>query len=703
MSLIQERLRFGPNGTVTAFSGKMELGQGLRAAYARLVAEELGIGWESVKVVLGETDVTPWDMGTFGSMSVEMDGLELRRAAACAREELLSRASRVLGCPTSELVLRDGSVIARMGAASVSFGALVAAAPVEGNIPDDVALTSPLATCPDSPVTVDAEGIVTGKALFAGDVRVPGMLHGVVLHSPIHEATLRSIDRAAAQAMADVVAVIHEGDFAAVVAERMAQAIAAAHALKPVWSSPPAVRTEPLEVRMRDDTGVDVGLASGAQHLSARYVVPHVTAMPLGPSLGLVDIRPDGADIYASTQAPFRLRDEVARMAGLSSVHFHSRLMSGGYGRHGAHDAALEAARLSKAVGRPVRVQWSRADELHAAPKRPELVANVEAALDKDGRIAAWRFSGDTNSYAYEGAATPAGGPPWVRAASVPPTSQGHPSSQLDDWSSPVGRAAMMAGRNAGPSYDVGAADVRLRIRPAVVRTGALRSLGASPNVFVIESMMDELAHAAGVDPLAFRLRHTGDKRLRRVLETVAARSAWDSRARGGGRGFGVAAVLYRNTYIAEVVEVSVAESGSVRLERVWCAVDAGHVVHPDGARNQVEGAVQMAASWSLLEELPLHENVVTGSTFADYPIATFRDAPTAIDIAFVGDDVTPSAGLGEPPAVPVAPAIANAVFAACGARIRRLPLRADAVRQALEARVPTASGKERPPSRGKP
>ena len=184
------------------------------------------------------------------------------------------------------------------------------------------------------------------------------------------------------------------------------------------------------------------------------------------------------------------------------------------------------------------------------------------------------------------------------------------------------------------------------------------------------------------------------------MLETVAGRSSWGSRVRGRGRGFGIAAVLYRNTYVAEVAEVSVAESGSVCLERVWCAVDAGHVVHPDGARNQVEGAVQMAASWTLLEELPLHENMVTGSTFADYPIATFRDAPKVIDIAFVGDDVTASAGLGEPPAVPIAPAIANAVFAACGARVRRLPLRPDAVRVARDARGAGTSAARHPRSR---
>jgi CO/xanthine dehydrogenase Mo-binding subunit len=239
----------------------------------------------------------------------------------------------------------------------------------------------------------------------------------------------------------------------------------------------------------------------------------------------------------------------------------------------------------------------------------------------------------------------------------------------------------MMAGRNGVPPYDVGCAEVVLHVTPAKIRTGALRSLGAAPNVFAIESFIDELAHAAGRDPIAFRLAHTRDPRLRRVLEAVRNRSELANR--GARRGLGVACVVYRNTYVAEVVEVAVALNGKVSLERVWCAVDAGHIVHPDGARNQVEGAIQMAASWALVEALPHRDGEVTASTWADYPIATFRDAPAAIDVVFSGDESAPSAGLGEPPAVPVAPAIANAVFAACGARVRSLPIRAEDVRTA--------------------
>ena len=654
MSRVEERLRIEPDGSITALSGKMEYGQGLRATYPRIVAEELGIAPSGVQVVLGDTDVAPWDMGTFGSMSVEMDGLQLRRAAAFLRSELLARAAAKLGRAQTELVIEDGRVVCTTDARSLSLVELTAGAPVVGEVPEDIRLATPTPTCRDEPGgDVD---LVTGRTQFVADVHLPGMLYGCVLHPALHGARLRAVDRAAAMAMPGVVAVVVEGDFAGVVAERRHQAPRALNALQPAWDPPSPSQSASTDVVMRRDPRVDEALASGSTRLSHRYFTPHVANAPIGPSVGIADIRPDEAFVYGTTQVPFGLRDAVARIAGLSPerVHFRPRAMSGGYGRHGSSDAALEAARLSKAVGRPVLVQWGRADELHGATNRPQMDAVIEAALDPSGRIVAWRYEAWTNPYTYDGA---------LRS--------GRPGGM-----DPAQMTAMMAGRCAVPPYDLGAAEVRLHVAPARVRTGALRSLGASPNVFAIESFVDELAHAASVDPIELRLRHTTDARLRRVLETVRDRSGWAAPPHDKGRGLGVACVLYRATYCALVVEVSIDPDGRVHLERVWCAIDAGHIVHPDGARNQVEGAVQMAASWTLIEELPQRDGEVLAATWDDYPIATFCDAPRAIDTVFTGDDSTPSAGLGEPPAVPVAPAIANAVFDACGVRVRRLPIR---------------------------
>jgi CO/xanthine dehydrogenase Mo-binding subunit len=675
MTRIEERLRFERDGTVTALSGKMEYGQGLRAAYPRIVAEELGIDPERVSLVLGDTDRTPWDMGTFGSMSVEMDGRELRRAAAFARTLLIARAAERWGCPASGLEIGNGVVCRPSDGCALTFGELAAAKPITGIVPDDVRLASPTPTCADSPSGPDAVDLLTGRLEFAGDVRIPGMLFGAVLHASVQGATLRSIDRAAAMALPGIVAIVEDAGLTAVVAERQDQIFAALTALKPDWGPPPARLSETTDTVLRGDADVETALASASTRLCERYSTPHIAGSPLGPSVGVADIRGDSAVIYGSTQAPFRLREVVARIAGLpvEHVHFRPKAMSGGFGRHGASDAAVEAARLSKAVGRPVLVQWGRADELRAGPNRPEMTAEIEAALDVTGRIVGWRSDVWTNPYTYDAA---------VRAQDAPSSSKAGSGSRSGAWSSPSQMMAMMAGRNAIPPYDIGHATIALHVTPAKVRTGALRSLGAAPNVFAIESFVDELAAAAGQDPIAFRLAYSRDPRLRRVLEAVRERSGWRSAARRPG--LGVACVVYRQTYVAEVVEVAVTSRGAVTLERVWCAVDPGHVVHPDGARNQVEGAVQMAASWTLLEELPHRGGEVTGSTWTDYPIARSTDAPRSIDIVFTGDDRTPPSGLGEPPAVPMAPAIANAIFDARGARVRQLPIRPDAVLRAL-------------------
>jgi CO/xanthine dehydrogenase Mo-binding subunit len=319
--------------------------------------------------------------------------------------------------------------------------------------------------------------------------------------------------------------------------------------------------------------------------------------------------------------------------------------MGGMFGRGNANDAPMDAVRLSRAAKRPVLVQWTREEEFRLSPHRPAFEAEIHASLDASGGIAGWRYHVQTNPQLYGAGEVPA----YV--------------------------TEMTAGRNAVPPYRLENAEVLLRVVPGAVRTGAFRSLAAAPNVFIIESFMDELSHASSRDPIEFRLNMVEDTRLRRVLETVRERSAWDRRPRRPGRGLGVACAIYHGTYIAEVAEVLVAPGGRVQLERVWCAVDPGRLVHPDGARNQIEGGVQQAASWTLLEELRHHDGEVVTATWHDYPIATFRDAPREIDVVFTSDADTPSTGAGEPGSVPTAAAIANAVFEASGVRVRRLPL----------------------------
>jgi CO/xanthine dehydrogenase Mo-binding subunit len=385
--------------------------------------------------------------------------------------------------------------------------------------------------------------------------------------------------------------------------------------------------------------------------------LPSISSASIGPSAALVDVRADGATVYAGTHRPFGLRDAVAGRVALpqDSVRVMPQMSSGTYGRSSAPDVGIEAAVLSKNAHRPVLVQWSRAEEFAYSPSRPEAVLEVTAGLDDEGRIVAWRYDEHTNVH------TAAGPDPRI--------------------------AAMTSGRNAVPPYDIPSALVVLHVEPTPLRTANFRSLAAAENVFAIESFMDELAHASGQDPLTFRLRHVDDPRLRRVMERVAEVSRYGEKlAERRGRGF--ACTLYHDTYVAQVAEVEVSTSGAVRLARVWCAIDPGLVVNPDGVRNQVEGGIQQSASWTLIEELRHKEGRVATTSWDTYPIATFRDAPESIDVLVEGDSNAPSTGVGEPGAVPTSAAIANAVFAACGARVRDVPLTRERVRKAMPARA---------------
>lgn len=654
---VEERIRVEPDGSVTAFSGKIEFGQGIRTAFAQLVANELDLPVERIRVVLGDTAEVPFDFGTFGSHSVEQEAPTLRRAAAFARRTLIERAAARLGIAASRLDTRDGTVGDGDGK-RVSYGDLVREDPLAGAVPDDEPLLPRerwrhLGT-PRS--RVEARDIVTGRARYVADVRMEGLARGAIARPPLRGARATRVDDRAVRGMPGVIAVVHDGDVVGIVAEREEQARAAADALDIDWESPHIEERPTQVVPLREDAGVDDALASAALTLSATYTLPSIANASIGPSAAVVDVRSDGATVYAATHRPFGLRDAVAGRVGLAPerVRVRPQMSSGTYGRSSAPDVSVEAAVLSKHAHRPVLVQWTRAEEFAYSPSRPEAVLEVSAGLAADGGIVAWRYDEHTNVH------TAAGPDPRV--------------------------AAMTSGRNAVPPYAIAHARVVLHVEPTPLRTANFRSLAAAENVFAIESFMDELARASGQDPLAFRLRHVDDARLRRVMERAAAVSGYGTKL-GERRGRGFACTLYHGTYVAQVVEVEVSASGAVRLVRMWCVVDPGLVVNPDGVRNQVEGGIQQSASWTLLEELRHKEGRVAATGWDTYPIATFRDAPEEIQVLVEGDASRPSTGVGEPGAVPTAAAIANAVFAACGARVRDVPLTRERVRKAAAER----------------
>ena len=652
---VEERIRVEPDGSVTVFSGKIEFGQGIRTAFAQLVANELDVPIESVRVVLGDTARVPFDFGTFGSHSVEQEAPALRRAAAFARRTLITRAAARLGIPASRLDTRDGT-IGDGDDRRVGYGDLVRETPLQGAVPEDEPLLPRerwrhIGT-PRS--RVEARDIVTGRAGYVADVRIAGLARGAIARPPMRGARATRVDDRTALGMPGVIAVVHDGEVVGVVADREEQARAAADALDIDWESPRRDEPPTQVVPLREDDGVDEVLASAALTRSATYTLPSIANGSIGPSAAVVDVRSDGTTVYAATHRPFGLRDAVAGRLGLppESVRVSPQMSSGTYGRSSAPDVSVEAAVLSKHARRPVLVQWSRAEEFAYSPSRPEAVLEVTAGLAADGRIVAWRYDEHTNVH------TAAGPDPRV--------------------------AALTSGRNAVPPYTIAHASVVLHVEPTPLRTANFRSLAAAENVFAIESFVDELAHASHQDPLAFRLRHVADARLRRVMERVAEVSSYGTTL-GERRGRGFACTLYHGTYVAQVAEVALSPSGDVRVLRVWCVVDPGLVVNPDGVRNQVEGGIQQSASWTLLEELRHKEGRVATTSWDTYPIATFRDAPESIAVLVEGDASAPSTGVGEPGAVPTSAAIANAVFAACGARVRDVPLTRERVRKAAQ------------------
>jgi nicotinate dehydrogenase subunit B len=615
---VEDRIRLDPDGTIVALSGKIEFGQGIRTAFAQLVADEMDVPIERVRVVLGDTAQVPFDMGTFGSRSIAQEAPALRRAAAYARQ------------------------------------LLVRGEPIAGEIPKDVRLRSNGARRDPSTPTprVEARDIVTGRARYVADVRLPGLAYGAIVRPPSRGMQVKGIDDAAAKAMPGVIAIVRHGDVVGVVAARDSQARAAAEAVEVTWSDagPPVEKT--WEIPMRDDDGVDDAIANGATRLEAEFSLPPISNAPIGPSAAVAAVGADAATIYAGTQRPFGLREEIARVLGFeeAKVRVLPQMPSGTYGRNSSGDAAIEAAILSKHAKRPVLLQWTRAEEFRFGPNRPPAVLKVAASLDGGGRIAAWRYAEHTNVHTGRGF-----DPSWG-----PETS----------------------GRNAIPAYVLPKARVTLHVEPTPLRTASFRSLAAAENIFAIESFMDELARAAHQDPLAFRIAHLADDRLRRVFEQAAKKSGW-GRDAGARRGLGIAGAVYHGTYVAEVAEVEVATSGHVRLVRVWAAIDPGATLSPDGVRNQTEGGIQQSASWTLFEEIRHRDGRIANSGWDTYPIATFRDAPESIEVDVIGDETKPSTGVGEPGAVAISAAIANAVFAAVGSRVRELPMTPERVRAA--------------------
>jgi len=690
--ILRDWVDFTDDGTVTVRSGKVEYGQGVWTALAQVAAEELDVALGRIRVAPVSTSSSPDEGVTSGSRSIEESGGALRQACAQVRATFLAAAAEKLGARRAALHVDDGQICTASGATGLTYWSLngpglldrPAGAPVPAKPPGRWSVAG------HSAQRLDIPDKVTGRPRFLHDLVLPGMLFGRVVRPPGPGATLDRL--AAAELPSGVLAQVHDGSFLGVIAESDPAAGAAAAALAEAasWRTRETLPDEDdltgfltaqpaqvLTVAARRD---DAAAASASRYLSAEYTRPFLAHASMAPSCAIA--RWDGAavTVWTHSQGIFALRGALAAALGVPAgqITVHHAEGAGAYGHNGADDAAADAVLLARAVpGRPVRVMWSRGDELAWAPLGSAMLARLSAGLDGHGRIQSWRQ--DVWSNGFLGRPGTGGEPRLLAFCHV---AGGEPMTPAADGP-PNGTIGST--RNAVPGYDIPDLEVtRHRLLTMPIRTSSLRSLGAFLNVFAIESFMDELAAVAGADPVSFRLAHLSDPRARRVIEEVASFSGWAARPRGEGTGFGVGFARYKGTsgYCAAVAQVDA--DTSVRLRKLWLAVDVGRVINPDGVVNQVEGGAVQSASWALRERVRFDRAAITSVNWDSYPILRFTEVPE-VAVRIVDAAGEREAGAGEVAQGPVAGAIGNAVAAAVGVRVRDLPLTTEQVTRAIE------------------
>ena len=677
-------IRINPGGTVTVFTGKCELGQGILTTLSQVAADELDVAYERIEIVSADTARTPNEGMTAGSLSVENSGTALRMACAEARQILLEMAAAKLGVAVAGLTVSDGVIT---GSGKVSYWDLAREANFKREASAQVKPKPPAQhkVVGKNVPRRDIPSKMTGGQSYVQDLRLPGMVHGRVVRPPSYRAQLVSFDEAKVKSMPGVVALARDGSFLAVAAEREEQAIRAAQALRASakWTEtadlPPPMPAlfDHLQKMPAQDIVVNQkvpAVAAGGKVVTheATYTRPFQAHASMAPSCAVAQLKDGKYSVWTHSQGVFPLRGELVKIlrvpaASITCAHVEG---AGCYGHNGADDVALDAALLARATGgRPVRVQWMREDEFGWEPYGSAMVMKMRARLDDSGGIVDWQHEIWSHPHSTRPAATSGGNvlAGWHIANPVPmgiPANSPQPSGAAD--------------RNAVPLYDFPSQKVLLHyVTDMPIRTSALRGLGAYANVFALESFMDELAAAAGADPVEFRLRHMKDPRARAVIETCAQKSGWKPGAKSdGAHGRGIAFAKYKNlaAYCAVVADVTVdRRTGKVAVTRAVSAVDAGLIINPDGVVNQIEGGIIQSASWTLKEHVGHDRNRITMRSWSDYPILTFPEVP-AIEVHLINRPEERPLGSGEGSQGPTGAAIANAVFHATGVRMRDLP-----------------------------
>ena len=701
-TLVESFVAIRPDGNVTIHVGKVDLGTGTRTALAQLAADELDVPFERITMVMGDTGTTPDQWLTGANLTISQGGMELRRACATARAELVERAAARLGLPAAELTTADAAVAAKADPTKkVAYSELIAAKPLALKVDEKAVLkkAADFKVIGKSIKRVDIPAKVTGEFTYVHDFRIPGMLHARVLRPDDLGAPLLGHDDSAARKVKGYVRTVRKGNFIAVVAKNEWAAIKAMRAMKVNWGAGTGLPDQAtvfdhwrtLPVAKQDVTqkvgDADAALAAAPRRVKARYDFAVQTHASSGPSCAVAKVENGELTVWTASQATHSLVDELAPIVGMPKDRIRCVYLegSGCYGRNGHEDAAADAALIATMVGAPVRVQWMRDDETARAPKSPPRSMDFEAGLDEQGGITAWS-SDFWIALNHIAAFKPLDFP--LLAA----TETGLPKP--GNW---VG----FLFQNSGIGYTVPNVKVNTRhVEQAFFRSSHLRSPGRIENSFANETFIDELAFAAKADPAEFRLRYLKDPRALDVLKKAMERAGWQSRvgtnpAAASGdiaRGRGAAYLRYNNavTYVAAVADVAVnRKTGEIRVERVCVAHDCGQLVNPDGTANQVEGGVIQTVSRTLMEQVNWDRTKVLSRDWVTYPILRHDQVPKVF-VDLIDRPGETSWGAGEPTACAIPAAIGNAVFDATGARLRAVPFTPDKVLAALSRPVAT-------------
>lgn len=687
-------VRIDADGSITVFTGKAELGQGFKTAFQQIAAEELDVPFASLRVITADTHRTANEGYTSGSQSMQYSGTAIQNAAAQVRELLVAEAARRRDLPVENFRTENGAVIAPDGE-RFGYGDLVAGDMLHVQAQPKSKLKDPSTfKVMGQPIArVDIPAKVTGGAAYVQDMRLPGTVHARIVRPPSYGAQLTECDTSAVEKMPGFVKIVRDGNFLAVVTKKEFQSIKAMKALSAAakWKETPSLpRQDDLPGVLTSMKSNDTTIfqqsnpsATGQKTLEAIFTRPYQAHGSIGPSCAVAQLVDGAMTVWTHTQGVYPDRQGIAEMlkmppASVRLIHVEG---SGCYGHNGADDAAADAALIARALpGTPVRVQWTREQEHGWEPFGPAMVTKLKASLDGNGKIADWNFDVWTNTHSMR----PGGAGSMLAAQHMAqPFAVPEPK--------PLPLPAGGGDRNAIPIYKFPNAKVVHHFIPAMpVRISAMRALGAYHNVFSIESFMDELATAAGADPVEFRLKHLEDSRGRDVINKAAQGFGWRKDQKPArDRGFGFAFARYKSlaAYCAIATEVEVnGETGRPRLVRAVAAVDSGQVVNPDGLINQIEGAIMQSMSWTLYEAVTFDDTRITSIDWQTYPILRFNAVPDSVDVHIINRPGLPFLGSGETGQGPAAASIANAIANATGKRLRNLPLTRKRIKDAIDA-----------------